>query len=228
MGSDFWTSQRKGYGARKSGARAARDYGERGVQDSTSGDWAGGQGAEMLAQRYRDTLLGRGSPSVAELQTQRMYGQAMQGAMGLAAGSGASNRAGSRRAGIMAGGRLAGEAAGAGAITRATEQNMAAQGLGGLIGQQQQHALGLEGIMAQNYATQMGQLQERSQGWGSQILGGLMSAGGAALGGVLSGGAGGIGGALAGGAAAGASQGIAQGLAQPGAFQLQAPRFGGG
>jgi len=183
----FWSSQRKGYGARKAGARSARDYAQRGVQDTTAGALAGGAGMDMLAQQYAGIISGQ-QPSLAEMQMREAYGQAMGGTQAMVAGASGANRALTQRAAMQERGRLSGELARGGAQMRMQEQELARQGLMGVAGTQQQHALSLEDLMMQKYGVEMGMLSPQQEGMGAKLLGATIGAAGSVVGGALAGG----------------------------------------
>lgn len=182
----FGPQQRKGYGARKAGARAARAYGERGVQDTTAGALAGGRGVSDVASQYYDIMMGR-RPSLAEKTMQRGFDRAVAESMGMAAGARGSGRALAQRTAQQQMSDLGAQQAQEGGIMRLQEQEQARQGLLGAAGQAQQQQLALEQLMQQKYATEMGMLSPMQQGMGSQILGGIMGMGGSVLGGLASG-----------------------------------------
>jgi hypothetical protein len=121
----FGPDKPKGYlGARKQAGRAAKEYGQRGVE-GIGQEW-GGMG-DVMREEYLKRIRGEG-PSPAEMQQQKAFETAMRQQMGMAAGASPSARAFARRGAASNVGQLQADAARQAAILRAQEQQAALAG----------------------------------------------------------------------------------------------------
>lgn len=139
-----------------------------------------------------DRAMGRGGPSVAELQQRAGVQQASSAAMGLAASARGSNRALAQRGAQSAQANIAADAASKGAMLRAQEQ-IAAQGLASQNWQAQRMAdLQARGLSSQQAAAELqaevARMQARTTAESQEAERGQKAAGGilTAVGGLIS------------------------------------------
>lgn len=178
MGESEYDPRTAQFGSRP-GADVRRDIAEARGQSNQTRGMQGELGTALM-----DRALGRGGPSVAELQMQAGTAEAQRNALGMAAGARGVSRASAYRQAANAQSQMAADAVSKGAMLRASEQ-MAAQGLASQHWQAQRMAdLQAQGLSIQEASARMQAEVARMQAM-AQVSEGEATRGQKAAGGIL-------------------------------------------